>query len=122
MADNVPLITLFGRGRNGLRARTLHCEQSMLTYKAMYKFLDQGLHAEVLDFPGTITVGENLEEARRLLASALVDMAETNLPQGEPLPRPDPACTDPETDLEEPIHLLLTAASRVQVVPQAFVR
>ena len=27
----------------------------MLTYKAMYKFLDQGVHAEVLDFPGTIT-------------------------------------------------------------------
>jgi predicted RNase H-like HicB family nuclease len=57
----------------------------MLTYKAMYKFLDQGVHAEVLDFPGTITFGENLEEARRLLSSALVDMAETNLLQGEPL-------------------------------------
>jgi hypothetical protein len=23
----------------------------MLTYKAMYKFLDEGVHAEVLDFP-----------------------------------------------------------------------
>ena len=44
----------------------------MLTYKAMYKFLDQGVHAEVLDFPGTITFGATLEEARRLLASALV--------------------------------------------------
>ena len=43
----------------------------MLTYKAMYKFLDQGVHAEVLDFPGTITSAETLEEARRLLASAL---------------------------------------------------
>jgi hypothetical protein len=30
----------------------------MLTYKAMYKFLDQGVHAEVLDFPGTITFGD----------------------------------------------------------------
>jgi len=40
----------------------------MLTYKAMYKFLDQGIHAEVLDFPGTITLGTTLEEARRLLA------------------------------------------------------
>jgi predicted RNase H-like HicB family nuclease len=93
----------------------------MLTYKAMYKFLDQGVHAEVLDFPGTITSGENLAEARRSLASALVDMAETNLLRGEPLPQPDPLCTDPEADLEEPIHLLLTAASRVQVVPQASV-
>ena len=76
----------------------------MLTYKAMYKFLEQGVHAEVLDFPGTISFGENLQEARRLLASALVDMAETNLLHGEPLPQPDLTCPDPEADLEEPIH------------------
>ncbi len=85
----------------------------------MYKFLDQGVHAEVLDFPGTITSGATLEEARRLLASALVDMAETNLLRGEPLPQPDPSCTDPEADLEEPIHLLLTATSHVRIVPRA---
>ena len=54
----------------------------MLTYKAMYKFLNEGVHAEVLDFPGTITFGGTLEEARQLLASALVDMAETNLLRG----------------------------------------
>lgn len=91
----------------------------MLTYKAMYKFVDQGVHAEVLDFPGTITFGATLEEARRLLASALVDMAETNVLQGEPLPHPDSSCTDPEADLEEPIHLVLSAASHVTVIPQA---
>jgi predicted RNase H-like HicB family nuclease len=90
----------------------------VLTYKAMYKFLDRGVHAEVLDFPGAITVGKNLKEARRLLASALVEMAETNLLQGEPLPRPDPSRSDPEADLEEPIHLMLTAASQVRIVPQ----
>lgn len=90
----------------------------MLTYKAMYKFLDHEVHAEVLDFPGTITIGANLEEARRLLASALVDMAETNLLQEEPLPQPDPFRIDPEADLEEPIHLLLTAASQIKIVPQ----
>jgi len=78
----------------------------MLTYKAMYKFLDQGVHAEVLDFPGTISFGSTLEEARRSLASALVDMAETNLLRGESLPQPDPFCADPEADLEEPIHFL----------------
>lgn len=91
----------------------------MLTYKALYKFLDHGVHAEVLDFPGTITCGATLEEARRLLASALADMAETNLLRGEPLPQPDPSLTDPEADLEEPIHLLLTAASHVRIVPQS---
>ncbi len=89
----------------------------MLTYKAMYTFLDEDVHAEVLDFPGAITCGETLQEARRLLASALVDMAETALLHGEPLPQPDPSCTDPEADLEEPIHLLLTAASHVSIEP-----
>src|SRR5208337_3793264 len=82
----------------------------MLTYKAMFKFVQDGVHAEILDFPGVITFGASHEEARRLLASALVDMAETSLLLGEPLPRPDPGLTDPEADLEEPIHLLLTGA------------
>jgi predicted RNase H-like HicB family nuclease len=77
----------------------------MLTYKAMYKFLNEGVHAEVIDFPGTITFGRTLEEARQLLASALVDMAKTSLLRGEALPQPDPTCTDPEADVEEPIHL-----------------
>jgi predicted RNase H-like HicB family nuclease len=90
----------------------------MLTYKAMYKSVDGGVHAEVLDFPGVITSGADLEDARRMLASALVDMAETNLLMGEALPRPDPNCTNPDADLEEPIHLLLTATSRVALVPQ----
>jgi predicted RNase H-like HicB family nuclease len=90
----------------------------MLTYKAMYKFIDEGVHAEVLDFPGAISFGSDLEEARRMLAGALVDMAETNVLYGEALPRPDPACTDPDADLEEPIHLLLTATTRIAHVPQ----
>lgn len=91
----------------------------MLTYKAMYKFVDGGVHAEVLDFPGVITCGADLASARALLGSALVDMAETNILDGEPLPLPDPDVTDNEADLEEPIHLLLSAASRVAIVPQA---
>src|SRR4051812_33364772 len=91
----------------------------MLTYKAMYKFVDGVVHGEVLDFPGTITVGKDLDDARAMLASALADMAETNLLAGESLPRPDPSLTDPEADIEEPIHLLLTAANRVQIAPKA---
>ncbi|MEA1870929.1 MAG: type II toxin-antitoxin system HicB family antitoxin [Candidatus Bipolaricaulota bacterium] len=90
----------------------------MLTYKAMYKYINEGIHGEVLDFPGVITWGADLEETRRLLASALVDMAETNLLHGEPLPKPDPNSTGPDADLEEPIHLLLTAATRVALIPQ----
>jgi predicted RNase H-like HicB family nuclease len=90
----------------------------MFTYKAMYKYLNEGVHAEVLDFPGVISFGANLEEARRMLSSALVDMAEINWLHGEPLPQPDPTISDAEADLEEPIHLLLTAASRIALVPQ----
>ena len=90
----------------------------MLTYKAIYKFLSDGVHGEVLDFPGVITSADNLDEARRLLASALTDMAETNLMLGEALPQPDPNVTDAGADLEEPIHLLLTATNRVAIIPQ----
>lgn len=89
----------------------------MLSYKAMYKFVEGGVHAEVLDFPGVITSAASLDDARRMLASALVDMAETNLLQGEPLPRPNPAISDADADLDEPIHLLLKAAARVTVDP-----
>ena len=91
----------------------------MLTYKAMYKFVDGGVHAEVLDFPGAITCGEDLAMRGDCWPPPWSDMAETLLLAGEPLPTPDPACTDPESDLEEPIHLLLTAASRVKLVPES---
>lgn len=89
----------------------------MITYKAMYKYLDDAVHGEVLDFPGVITAGPDLEETRRLLQSALVDMAETNLLHGEALPTPNATATDSEADIEEPIYLLLTASHRVQIVP-----
>jgi predicted RNase H-like HicB family nuclease len=92
----------------------------MLTYKAMYKFVDEQIHAEVLDFPGAITCANSLEEARRLLASALVDMAETALLLGEALPLPNPKRTDPEADIEEPIHLLLGAASVIPATTVGF--
>lgn len=91
----------------------------MLTYKAMYKFLDEGVHAEVLDFPGALSCGRDLEQARELLAGALVDMAETLLLQGEALPVPDPQATHSDADLEEPIHLLLSASTRVSTTASA---
>ncbi len=84
----------------------------------MYKFLPDGVHGEVLDFAGVITCGKDLEETRRLLAGALVDMAETALLLGESLPVPNSKISDPEADIEEPIHLILNAASTVKVVPE----
>ena len=61
----------------------------MLTYKAAYQFIDGGVHAHVLDFPGAITCASDIAEARRLLASALRDLAELSLERGESLPVPD---------------------------------
>lgn len=90
----------------------------MLTYKAMYKFLGDGVHGEVLDFAGVITCGKDLAETRRLLAGALVDMAETNLLMGEPLPIPDSKVTSEASDLEEPIHLILEASQKIKIVPE----
>lgn len=91
----------------------------MLTYKAMYRFLDDGVHGEVLDFAGVITCGRDLDETRKLLADALVDMAEINLISGESLPIPNPNQTNAESDLEEPIHLILNASSKVKIVPES---
>ena len=93
----------------------------MLTYKAAYQFVEGGVHAHVLDFPGAITSGADLPEARRLLASALVDLAEYALERGEPLPRPDPSLADPDADVEEPIHLHLRASTAIEVVPAGVV-
>ena len=87
----------------------------MLQYKAGYKFVTGGVHAQVLDFPAAITCGHDLAEARRMLAIALIDVAETRLEMGQALPQPDPTACDPEMDLEEPIYLHLRASTEVQV-------
>jgi predicted RNase H-like HicB family nuclease len=93
----------------------------MLQYKAGYKFVDGGVHAQVLDFPAAITCGSDLDEARRLLAVALIDVAETLLELGQPLPHPDPQLSDTNMDVEEPIYLHLRASSSVDEVPAGVV-
>jgi predicted RNase H-like HicB family nuclease len=87
----------------------------MLTYKAAYKLTEGVYLAEVLDFPGTVSFGHTLDEARSNLAGALYDMAETNVLRGEPLPLPDPSRSDPEADLEEPIYLLIQTGQRLSL-------
>ena len=79
----------------------------MLVYKSAYKWEAGVCLGEVLDFPGTVSFGQTLDEARANLASALRDMAETNLLRGEPLPIPDATRTDAQADLEEPNYLVL---------------
>ncbi len=93
----------------------------MLQYKAGYKFVGGGVHAQVLDFPAAITCGADLTEARRLLTVALIDVAETRIELGQPLPVPDPAASDPEMDVEEPIYLHLRASTEVAEEPAGVV-
>jgi hypothetical protein len=93
----------------------------MLQYKAGYKFVEGGVHAQVLDFPAAITCGDDLAEVRGLLAVALIDVAETLLGLGQPLPVPNPQLSDAEMDIEEPIYLHLRVSSAVEEVPTGVV-
>jgi predicted RNase H-like HicB family nuclease len=93
----------------------------MLRYKAGYKYITTGIHAQVLDFPAAITMGADLDDARRAMAVALVDVAEAAVESGQPLPIPDPTMTDPEMDIEEPIYLHLGASSEMREFPAGVV-
>ena len=90
----------------------------MLTYKAAYYVTDEGIHAEALDFPGVHSFGKDVREAREMLQSALVDMAEALVGLGKPLPISDPTATDPDAELEEPLYLLMQGATRIEIVPR----
>jgi predicted RNase H-like HicB family nuclease len=89
----------------------------MLRYKAGFKFVDGGVHAQVVDFPAVITCASDLAGARRLLTAALLDVAETRIELGQSLPRPNPQATDPDMDIEEPIYLHLSASSDAHEIP-----
>ena len=93
----------------------------MVQYKAGYKLVDGGVHAQVLDFPAAISCGTDLDDVRRMLGLALVDVAETLLSLREALPKPDPAKSDPEMGFEEPIYLHLIASSDVSQEPAGVV-
>ncbi len=47
--------------------------------------------AEALDFPGAVTQGSDLPDARLMIASAMEDLAHSLLEEGKPLPTPNPA-------------------------------
>ena len=61
--------------------------------------------AEVLDFPGVFSQGFDLPDARSMVASVLLDVAQMHLEQGRPLPIPDATASAPEADLIELIPL-----------------
>ena len=59
---------------------------------------------EALDFPGAVTQGFDLPDARLMIASAMGDLAQCLLEDGEPLPSPNPGATS-DADLIELVPL-----------------
>ncbi len=60
--------------------------------------------AEALDFPGAVTQGFDLADARLMIAGAMEDLAQCLLEEGKALPTPDPDASA-EADLIEIIPL-----------------
>ena len=67
--------------------------------------------AEAVDFPGAVTQGFDLADARVMIASALEDMAQLVIEEGKPLPAPNPDSVAADADLIELIPLSVHAGS-----------
>jgi predicted RNase H-like HicB family nuclease len=65
--------------------------------------------AEALDFPGAVSQGFDLADARVMIASAIEELADLLLEEGKPLPTPSPDETAPDADLVELIPLSVHA-------------
>ncbi len=80
----------------------------MLRYHvAFYLPRDSGgmVVAEALDFPGAVTQGFDLSDARLMIASAMEDLAQCLLEEGKPLPIPNADAAEPDADLIELVPL-----------------
>lgn len=67
--------------------------------------------AEALDFPGAVTQGFDLPDARLMIASALEDLAQTLLEEGNPLPLPSQNVQSPDADFIELVPLSVHAGT-----------
>jgi predicted RNase H-like HicB family nuclease len=67
--------------------------------------------AEALDFPGAVTQGFDLQDARLMIASALEDLAQARLEEGKPLPAPAVEAHNPDADLIELVPLSVHAGT-----------
>jgi len=67
--------------------------------------------AEALDFPGAVTQGFDLPDARLMIASALEDLAQLFLEEGRPLPVPSKEVHRPDADLIELLPLSVHAGT-----------
>ncbi|MCW5981294.1 MAG: hypothetical protein KIT09_24635 [Bryobacteraceae bacterium] len=70
--------------------------------------------AEALDFPGAVTQGFDLSDARLMIASALEDLAQALLEDGKALPVPADDVQNPEADLIELVPLSVHAGTALR--------
>ena len=107
-------------GYTGLegRIRTVY-SWTMLQYHAAFylpRSGDRMVVAEVLDFPGVVSQGFDLADARTMIAGALEEVAESYLDEGCLLPTPLPDASDIDADLIELLPLAVTVARTPQPV------
>ena len=67
--------------------------------------------AEALDFPGAVTQGFDLPDARLMIASALEDLAQALLEEGNPLPLPSEGAHSLDADFIELMPLAVHAGT-----------
>jgi predicted RNase H-like HicB family nuclease len=67
--------------------------------------------AGALDFPGAVTQGFDLPDARLMIASAIEDLAQALIEEGKPLPIPSEDAHRPEADLIELVPLSVHAGT-----------
>ena len=86
---------------------------SIDTYMAFYLPRSAGemVVAEALDFPGAVTQGFDLHDARLMIASALEDLAQLLLEAGKPLPVSANDASSPSADLIELVPLSVHAGT-----------
>lgn len=86
----------------------------MLRYHVAFRLpkgSDQMVVAEALDFPGALSQGFDLADARSMIESAMEDLAHALLEDGQPLPLPNPDASAPDADLVEILPLSVTAGA-----------
>lgn len=67
--------------------------------------------AAALDFPGAVSQGFDLADARVMISSAMEDLAQLFLEEGKPLPTPAAEVEEPGADLIELVPLSVHAGS-----------
>jgi predicted RNase H-like HicB family nuclease len=89
----------------------------MLRYHVAFylpKAASEMVVAEALDFPGAVTQGFDLPDARLMIASALEDLAQALLEEGRPLPVPSADAQNANADLIELVPLSIHAGSALK--------